>query len=491
MNVYRFRSMDYLLGDDYQELEKQAIYFASPDQLNDPMEGFRDIVWRGDKIVWTNFFKHFIYSLHASYFLLRVIGDYKELDEDDIPMLGNWNQLPTPQYQRLYDDIWNRFLNLPKMQEIIEALANTNHTIRYRELGLYLRLIHSVLLDEIEESAIEHGLRAGPPSLHLSEKSSAAEEFSELILRSITLFKDPQAQEKVADVFQIIEDMHNEKRISIQLNHPIPAGIWPKNVGLIYTDFPKVYLDQVEKMLWPNWYTACFTKDYHNSSVWGHYGDKHRGVCLIFESAKTGEDDSLELYQGAGKDIRIIPFSEISYVDRLGEVDFFRSIGRLTIDALRKQWYTDEEGNESECGYHILSGSDKDNWHKSYWAGFYRDITNKTKDWKYEQEYRLILEDGLRQFDEKEKRSLTYDFNSLKGIIFGIKTSDEDKLRIIKIIQNKCEKHNRTDFKFYQAEYSPEDGYIRKYEIYCRDSIERSDLMAKRIDEINQQAESL
>ena len=57
MNVYRFRSMEYLLGDKYQELERKTIYFASPDQLNDPMEGFRDIVWSGDKIVWTNFFQ--------------------------------------------------------------------------------------------------------------------------------------------------------------------------------------------------------------------------------------------------------------------------------------------------------------------------------------------------------------------------------------------------------------------------------------------------
>ena len=44
---YRFRSMKYLLGEEYQELENQAIYFASPKELNDPMEGFRDIVWIG------------------------------------------------------------------------------------------------------------------------------------------------------------------------------------------------------------------------------------------------------------------------------------------------------------------------------------------------------------------------------------------------------------------------------------------------------------
>ena len=70
MNVYRFRSMEYLLGEEYQELENQTIYFASPDQLNDPMEGLRDIVWNGDKIAWTNFFKHYVFCLHANYFCL-------------------------------------------------------------------------------------------------------------------------------------------------------------------------------------------------------------------------------------------------------------------------------------------------------------------------------------------------------------------------------------------------------------------------------------
>ena len=49
VKFYRFRSMKYLLGEKYQELERRSIYFANPDKLNDPMEGFRDIVWDGDK----------------------------------------------------------------------------------------------------------------------------------------------------------------------------------------------------------------------------------------------------------------------------------------------------------------------------------------------------------------------------------------------------------------------------------------------------------
>ena len=40
---YRFRSMDKLLGECFQELERQTIYFANTGELNDPMEGFRDV----------------------------------------------------------------------------------------------------------------------------------------------------------------------------------------------------------------------------------------------------------------------------------------------------------------------------------------------------------------------------------------------------------------------------------------------------------------
>ena len=68
---YRFRSIDSLLGK-HREFEEQTIYFANPEELNDPMEGLRDIVWNGDKIVWTNFFKHYVFCLNRSYWLLNM-----------------------------------------------------------------------------------------------------------------------------------------------------------------------------------------------------------------------------------------------------------------------------------------------------------------------------------------------------------------------------------------------------------------------------------
>ena len=71
----------------------------------------------------------------------------------------------------------------------------------------------------------------------------------------------------------------------------------------------------------------------------------------------------------------------------------------------------------------------------------------------------------MNGFAPEDGPLLTYNFNSLKGIIFGIKTSKEDKREIIEIIQRKCAENNRTDFKFFQADYSSENGNIRKYPI--------------------------
>ena len=467
MNVYRFRSIEALLCE-YQELENQTIYFASPDELNDPMEGFRDIVWRGDRIVWTNFFKHYIYCLNEGYWRLIIIGDSEKLDVDDIPILGSWDKIPTPQAQRLFDDIWHRFLKLPNIPEIIEALANTDRKIRYRELGLYLLAIHSVLLDEIKESHITHGLASESTRLQLSGESPTVQELLGPILPMITRLDQAETEEEINVELREIEAFFNYKRVIRRLNNPISTGILQKNSQLVIYDFPKTYLNEVEKLLWPKWYTACFMKDHRNSSVWGHYGNKHRGVCLIFETVNTCESNGLKFNKVKGKSERTMPFHEVNYADKAGKVDFFRSIGRLSVSELIKLWYTDSEDNRSECASHIRpDGNKKEDWQEIYWKDFYRDITTKTKDWEYEQEYRLILGKEIRRqrVHGEEIRTRTYNFNSLKGIIFGIKTSDDDKLRIIEIIQKKCEKYRRTDFKFFQAYYSPETGDIRKYEI--------------------------
>lgn len=48
MEIYRFRTINSLLGE-HQELEKQSIYFAKKEELNDPIEDIMKYIGMGIK----------------------------------------------------------------------------------------------------------------------------------------------------------------------------------------------------------------------------------------------------------------------------------------------------------------------------------------------------------------------------------------------------------------------------------------------------------
>lgn len=211
-------------------------------------------------------------------------------------------------------------------------------------------------------------------------------------------------------------------------------------------------------------YTACFMETCSNSSAWGHYADGHKGVCLIFEPEKRDGDYFIALngIVGGSSSKRAdgsivssstygnipLQFQPVNYEDPPTSIDFFRRLGRLTMPTLAAMWYMNGE-DTSSCAEGILD--DQETWREQYWAQFEPDLLKKTKDWAYEQEWRLILTSSLDNFTNEKHRALTYDFNALKGIIFGINTPMEKKLEIRQIIADKCLQHRRNDFKFYQA----------------------------------------
>ena len=458
---YRFRSIDSLLGK-HQELEKQTIYFASPEELNDPMEGLRDIVWNGDKIVWNNFFKHYVFCLNRSIWLLNMTGQPQKLDVDSIPILERWDKITRPIEKILFDNIWDRFYNLPYIQEIIEALANTRRKIKYREIIFSLKSIQTFyLLDEIRASYINHKLIPVSSFSQPSEESSKAVGM-EMLFNAIKKYegvKDEPTLDTLDVLLQVMEDLSDDTILTVEYNtRKFPAGILEDINRIVMPDFPKVYVEQLDRLLWSKWYTACFTKSYHNSSVWAKYADGHKGACLIFEGVKNDNSNGLKLNHKTRNSSITLPFREVNYADRPSEIDFFRTICRMMGYALKELWFTDQDGNISECAGHIESNSDEAAWKEH----FFRDVTFKTKDWTYEQEYRLTLENSSGQFDKKDDRKLTYNFNSLKGIIFGIRTPTEDMIKVIEIIEKKkeCAGDNQTDFKYFQAYYSAKDGEI-------------------------------
>ena len=179
--------------------------------------------------------------------------------------------------------------------------------------------------------------------------------------------------------------------------------------------------------------------------MWSHYGDQHRGACLIYDELDFGRGD----------------VRKISYTPRPPSIYFFEEIGTLTEEELLKTWYEDEQGNRTKFASHLDPGN-IDAWRRRRLENLYRSITWKSSDWKHEQESRLVLVDTLDgDHEDPVSRRIRYEFNDLKGIIFGIRMTDEDKIAIMDVIEKKCREHKREDFRYYQAYYSERDGSIK------------------------------
>ena len=284
-------------------------------------------------------------------------------------------------------------------------------------------------------------------------------------IKNIEAVEDERARDVI---LQIIEERLNNIRLTVEYKtHTLPSEILEGMNRILMYDFPRVYVEQLDRLLWPKWYAACFTESYHNSSVWAKYADGHKGACLIFGTEEKDSMNNLVLHHKTSKGSSTMPFRKINYADKPGEIDFFRTICRMTVSTLRKLWYTDQSGNISECAAHLESNQSQAAWRENYWNNFFRNTTTKITDWAYEKEYRLVLDNGLSEFNKKNDRILTYDFNSLKGIIFGMRTPIEDKLKIFDLIEKKkkCDGNNQTDFKYFEAYYSAEDGKIHKRRI--------------------------
>lgn len=222
--------------------------------------------------------------------------------------------------------------------------------------------------------------------------------------------------------------------------------------------FPDKYCTALEKAVHPRWYVACFMEKCDDSSIWGSYGKNHTAVCLEFNAEKHESlfGVAIRVPTVVGKDgydysYKFQPFKAVTYDKAFANIDFFSSLGTLPPDSLHENWLSNSRGELSSLASHLSDNAEERTI--QYWSNFYHSASLKTLDWSRERECRIILTSNLFDLSEPQNRKLHYQFQSLKGIIFGIKTPSEDKLRIINRIEKLCHKYKRSEFSFYQARY--------------------------------------
>jgi hypothetical protein len=464
--LYRFRSTAALL-DGYHELENQEIYFSPPKDLNDPMEGFKNILWRGDRILWANLLNHYLLCFMHAVMVAYIGGFDHEFTENDC-LLHSELSLPGPEWRKIFHEICEGFFQHQDVAGLPDLLSTRKSGVRRNELTFYLYILNHNAYNAVLATLQSHGLISVPPALiEHWEPIGYKQIFNDL--ETLELEHPEQtdlgeAMSEKANRLLTKKTLAAEYNMMVEYNSTILKC--PQAMRTITLGFPEFYVSQLEKLIYADWYAACFVGNHTHSAMWGHYGDGHRGVCLKFKTqANASGLPSIQLIQITGLQgneggiNEYVPhqFHEVRYQTNFVEIDFFRSLGRLNKSEW-DYWYKDSAGNISLSGKDVLD--DLDSWRAKYWDDFSAMMTTKLPDWEQENEYRLTLVMTIQSLAEISSRRLKYRFEDLQGIIFGIKTSNSDKLDIMRIIESKCRAEGRTDFEFYQAYYSSQTNRI-------------------------------
>ena len=478
MRLYRYRSIESALRD----LREQSFYFASKEELNDPLERYLRLYWQGDKPAWEGLFKNYIWSLYQAFSLYLVEGDKTLIHKGTVVLdVHMFDNVPLGEVLR---KIGHRFISIEQMQWLASFYGNNNLKCGTKELIFVLRLAHELA----EKICIEDMLaRKMINSDEGGELLSLIGKEPEKKIESLRTIEDENIEEKLLNLDETerrryltflenaMEDIATQGMIVAEAkffggkdylykNMTDEKGNQARNWMSIKTDYPRLYVEQLKEVIFPKSYVVCFSTTNDNSAMWGNYADNHRGVCLIYESddlmiAEYKENSSIaEEYKERPK-YKKIRVSPVKYGGPLVERNFFESLGRLTFPQVR-EWLTGTE-KISDCLDKYVKN--REPWRQDYWDDVESCYHKKLGSWEHEKEYRIHIDNTLKDISDPKSRKFMVSPKSIKGIIFGINTSEYDMKQIFELIPSECWDKD-ADFEFYRAEYDDETMkiYIRK-----------------------------
>ncbi|MBB4304998.1 hypothetical protein GGD81_004064 [Rhodobium orientis] len=458
--------MDALLGPR-EELERQTVYFAPPEYLNDPMEGMRLIYWRGDRITWRNLLRHYVICLQNRVFQALLRNQTERLNPQSIAVFQSLDNLPTPEARALCEACIEAVEGGELHAALLDLLANADRNVSFSELQRLLRTVHLDWLGAMHNIFCQRGL---------AQQTEPMSDPPRGLVDSLRAFKAavPTLQDQTSDVriefFHEIGNLIGEQMVLLSVSQ-LAEVLEPKRESLFF-DFPTEYLNNLIKLIYPPWYVACFSAQHDNAAMWSYYAENHQGCCLVFATHETGSRRKLRLNgpTGYGSDgischTTNPTLQPVRYSSEEHRIEFFTNIGRLPFNQTMRNWFQDDAGTTSPLADH-LSDERQEEWRDGYWEKFAPPLLRKLRDWEHEQESRIILSDILNIRGTDEGRTFTYDYDTLDGIIFGINTSLSNKVRIMRIIDTKlADRSVSRPFKFYQAKYNPRSGRIEAHHL--------------------------
>lgn len=443
--LYRYRSLDSLYT--FKELENLEIYFAKPDELNDQMEDYMNIFWQGDEIAFRGLFKHYLYVLSSVYYDASIRNRKQKIDPNLLPVFLAVDINEKPEMETTFKSIYYEFFAPEGISNLPIKMSESNKKYTADEILLILKTIHSFAYFVVDSmfKKFDRGIDVFKDKEHKEIYDSVKynNEYSKLI----KILNSPKTTK------QEIIDLINKKdleRIAIQkfLNNKHKDRD-TNNINILSFEFPEIYLKRIKRLLYENHYIACFTTNYTNEPMWGHYANSENGICLRFKTNKN-QIEMCPISEKYG--YQNLDFYKVIYSTNYPEIDFFSSLGCLQYNLIKDFWLC----NYDRTRYSICCEKYKNitEWREEYHKKAKKYICTKSKNWIHEDEYRLFLRDSLN-INKSEKGIIAkYKIKDLDAIIFGGKVSSENKLKIIKIILKHCQKEKIKVFKFYDLYYS-------------------------------------
>ena len=452
MRLYRYRNVKSAL----RELKDRTFYFATRDELNDPIEGYVIVYWQGDKPAWEGLFRNYICSLFYTIHIYLIKTSTMKIDKsaydileeikDEIILL-DIHQFDNSPLGNIFQEIGDKFLNETLVRQFIEFYGNDNCKCYTKKLAMSLRALHKVA-SHICKKAYErfNNIKNTSDDLKIKEEIP----FPVEVFKKQNESKSLQSSCKIENLFFDSLELRQMEQIKNDILNILDL--------ILRMSFPVMYVEQLKTIMYDAGYIVCFSERGNNSAMWGKYANDHKGVCLIYE---TQNIDKKEFISINDQDFEI---HKVTYSNKTIKRNFFKSLSRLTDDN-RTSWLTGENNIKS---IYLKNPSYYKNvkFQKEYYFDFKKIFCTKMNDWKNEEEQRVILRSNDKNLPP-EKRTFKYNIQSLKGIIFGIRTPLPDKFKIIQQVQEM--KDDLTNFEFFQAEY---DDVNRKICIRCKSTFD-------------------
>lgn len=456
--LFRLRKTESLL-ETHEELEKQEIFFASPDELNDPLEGFLNIFWQGDRIAWRNFFKYYIYNLSVMTYCAASNEELK-LSREHIDFNVDLRCVPNPVLRKFYADCGNEFVNSALVMELVDYLSKSNKKLFRDELTYVLNSLHVMALKIVFSQASKIFV---DPVFGAIGNSQAMD--AQIPGRA---FLDAVASDQLATT----ANLHKVNAYELSILALSKVALAERNGNILYlvAGIQFDYIVRLIELVYNDIYICCFMMNFPKAPMWGYYADGHKGCCLIFSTEQTTywddyikkpTDRVMQVKRLSGKNWISMKVSPVKYSNDYPEVCFFSSVGHVAKGIYQDSWLS-ESGSRS---YHYdRRYIDHDAWRDNYYTEAHRLFFQKASTWGDENEARAIIMNFPEQSSPRD-RKLMYHFDNLQGIVFGAKTPASDKYKIMEIIHRKCREHNRDQFKFYQAFFSHIAGEMDMIEL--------------------------